>query len=273
MTERPVRGCPDPALLAEFAEGFLDAEHHSDVVRHAANCSECAIVIGETIRFLGESEKQRPAWGWRRSAVAAALTAIAISLVLWRAGTSDPLAQVRDAAVVADNRHVEGNLHGFAWKPFNSIRSQKASGPELELRAAAEETSRLRGDHPATVHARGVAFLLLGDTPKAIANFVHAARSSPERAAYWNDLAVAYVAAGAASGDPYAYQQAVAAADRALALAPDLSSAAFNRGVALEHLRQRHSAGEAYRRALASAPRSAWTSEIRQRIEILEHIR
>jgi hypothetical protein len=47
------RSCPDAELLAEYADGVLDAESRDAIEAHLVTCPDCRSVLVETMAFLG----------------------------------------------------------------------------------------------------------------------------------------------------------------------------------------------------------------------------
>jgi tetratricopeptide (TPR) repeat protein len=252
-------------VLGAFADGTLDAATHAEVERHVAGCFECAFVSGSTVCFLEEEQEKKRWWRKRWSFfAAAAMLALMITTFLWQSLRTDRgLSGIRRAATSSLVRPVEGRLTGFPHAPFILARSQTAPpDTSLGIRAAAEKVARRPGSSAETLHARGVAFLLLGRTPDAVNMLTAATQRAPGNASYWNDLAVARIASAA-------FAEAVDAADHALAISSSLAAAHFNRAVALAHLRHREAAIDAYLRAVEADPRSPWAAEVRVRLEQL----
>jgi tetratricopeptide (TPR) repeat protein len=261
MSEMPAppRGCPDPSVLAAFVEGTLDAQTRRDVERHVADCPECPGVIAETARFLeagvdeAEGEPDPPPgrqWWWLTAAAFAALC----TLGAWQFVVNrDPLRHVKQIASECAVRPVEGQLVGFGYAPLSLPRAGRKPAVDLALRAEAERLT--------SFHARGVALLLLGNVNAAVPSLERATRLTPDDAEVWSDLAAARIAARE-------FSRALTAADRAVALAPSLAAAHFNRALALEYLGRRDEAIRAYQRAMNLDPR--WREEIASRIEQLQ---
>jgi tetratricopeptide (TPR) repeat protein len=256
------RGCPDDSVLAAFAEGTLADDERLTVEQHVADCPECPGVIGETVRFLrdggdeGSNRDEPPPRSWWRIAAAAAILVLCLPAAFWLVANRDPLSNVREIAEALPTRPVEGRLASFDHAPFEEFRSGGLPrGETIALRAAAE---RLRNAN--APHARGIALLLAGDVANARRELEAAAQAEPRNAAIWNDLAVAHIAAGRTGGRTD-YEQALTAADRAIALDRSLAGPHFNRGVTLAHLGRGTEAADAYRRATALEPTSPWSDE------------
>jgi CHAT domain-containing protein len=88
-------------------------------------------------------------------------------------------------------------------------------------------------------------------------------------AAAWSDYSAALYA-DAAQDDAFQLATALAAADHALDLDPNLPEALFNRALALDAMSLRAAAVDAYKNYLHVDESSPWESEVRSRIERLE---
>lgn len=272
MTEH---ACPDAGILAAFAEGSLEPQQRAEVERHVANCPECPAVIGEVIRFLGESaeeenEPERPDHRWWFAA--AAIAAICIPIAVWRTTSSrDPLDRIRRIAAASPERPYEGRLHDFPHAQVHVPRADERPLIPIALRAETERLAR-RPEDVNVLHARAAA-ALLGANPREAARLMNAVvHFAPHDAGTWNDLAVAEIAR-ASLDDRTALFSALLAANRAAALSPASPEAWYNRAIALDHLGRDAEAAKAYRRALAHEPAGPWREEIRDRLLRLENSR
>jgi hypothetical protein len=77
-----------------------------------------------------------------------------------------------------------------------------------------------------------------------------------------NDLAVAYLERGRVKEDDADGRLALAAADRALAINPQLRQALLNRAFALTTLKMDADANRAWRTFVESQPDAAWLMEV-----------
>lgn len=258
--------CPDALTLAAYVEGGLDAQARNDIERHIADCVECPFVVAEAVRFAGgfpdaAGSEAGPAvsrqWWWVAAAIAAAVLSLPAIWQLW--GGRDSLRRVKAIAAALPERPVEGRLVGFAYAPFEAPRSASSGhGGDIAFRAEAEQLTGAE-------HAQGVALLLGGDVQLAVEILAAAAKRNPDDAILWNDLAAAHLAA-ATAGERAELHDALMAADRAIALDPELTDAHFNRGVVLERLGRSLDAAASYTRAIRLDPRSKWSAEARARI-------
>jgi Flp pilus assembly protein TadD len=180
-------------------------------------------------------------------------------LIVWRASmVGDPMRRLQRAVAQTSTRSVEGRIVAFRHARFHAPRSE-ASAIDPAVRIEAERVVRLTDDHASTLHARGVASLVLGRDRDAITLLESAARLAPQNASYWSDLSAALMTNQS--------QAALAAADRAIAIDPSLPAAHFNRGLALERLGLAGLASEEYRRSSAFDADSEWAAEARRRHE------
>jgi CHAT domain-containing protein len=105
------------------------------------------------------------------------------------------------------------------------------------LRTAAGEVLQVE-DHgtPDALHHAAVAYLLTGDPEAAVERLERCAQRLPRDAAVWSDLSAALYVLAMKTDDPSELPRALAAADRALTLSPNLAEAHFNRSLVLERL-------------------------------------
>ncbi|MDX1999428.1 MAG: CHAT domain-containing protein [Thermoanaerobaculia bacterium] len=158
---------------------------------------------------------------------------------------SDPLAPLQGA--VGLEALGPGRFHGSFQRPAAS------SLPDLDDRLAA-----LRGK----AGTRGV-LDLLEDLPEAVRSLEDQARSQPDSATAWSDLAAAYLTRGAgspANEDPLDILAALRAAQTATRLDPEHPEAAFNFAESLTRCGLKHEALQAWNHYLDLDPASAWTS-------------
>jgi len=253
--------CPDDGVLAAYAEGKVDRRMSRAIEDHVAGCDECDSVLAATIALLRREKRRRRPW-W--IAVAAAVAVILISIPAWFIARRDPIVAIREAAARAPTRAIEGHLADFEHRPYRPSRSASPTPADLKIRAQAARLMRQQSAR--TLHARGVASLLLGDPVAASKALQLAAIGEPANARYWNDLATAHLELGSRSD----LQAAVADADAAIAISPSLPAAHFNRAVALQRLGRRADAMLSYDRAALVESSPEWRDEIRTRRERLE---
>lgn len=281
MTSHDVPGtCPSAEVLGSFVEGRLAAGARQSVLTHVTSCEACLFVIGETAVFrrdeaaalpVEEDSDVRPPRGGRRwVAVAAAVALGLVALTSWRLLLPrDPIHPLVSVARHAPFRPLEARLADFDHAPFSPLRAGPLRLPEV--RAAATVTiEHVRGrTSPAAVHARGIAYLLLGHVDAAVTYLAGAAAAAPGDPAMWSDLAAARYTLGTQRNDRAELHRARSAADAALRLQPDFAAALFNRALIDERLGDVAAAvagHAACQRVDASSP---WAAESRARIRIL----
>jgi len=276
MSAPDANSCPEPAVLAAFVEAKLSAADRLVVERHVTTCPECLLVVGEASDYLldekdgGEVEADPPSpsrRGWGFAAAAAAVLFVCLAVAWLATHSSDSLARLRALAARLPARPVEGRLDGFSYVPYVAHMGGPDKAESIGEAALQTEARRIReagGNDGAAWHARGVAALVVGQNADAVRFLGLATQRSPEKAAYWNDLAAALLASS-----PPDSRAALAAADRAVALAPSLSAAHFNRALAADRLGRRAEAARSYARALDLDPRSPWAAETRRHLNRL----
>ncbi len=121
----------------------------------------------------------------------------------------------------------------------------------------------------ADLHNLGALRLAEGRAGDAVLSFEQAGIEAPSAAALQSDLAAAYLTRAERDGRPFDLIQALRAAERALALAPRLAPASFNRAEALTRLQLSQRAIAAWKSYLQVDPRSGWAAEARRRIRSL----
>jgi tetratricopeptide (TPR) repeat protein len=178
-------------------------------------------------------------------------------------------------AAVGEERYIEGRLTGgFKYGPLRSV----ARGPgdvshqNLALLAvAAELETATRTDASATnLHAWGVAQVLLGRLDAAITSLGSALRERPTDSGILSDLAAAHLAKAKTEGSRGDAEASVQYATRALALAPGLSEALYNRAAAFEVLGDSESAAADFRALLAHEPPGGWRQSIEEHLRSLQ---
>jgi tetratricopeptide (TPR) repeat protein len=259
--------CPSEMTLASFIDGKLAANEHAVVANHIVSCRDCY----ETFAGVVSMEEPVPLplrfFSVRRfptilPIAAATLVGAFLSIfVAYEIRKSDPLLQpIVTAAANLSQRPIEPRVHGLPDQKWESVRGRHAiEDPSMtRLRQVALGVAYREGNDPKTLHARGVAELLLGRKEEAIRDLTAAANAKPHNAVYWSDLAAAYLEGGSNGPAPAA---ALRAADRALSIDSDLQDAAFNRALALEKLGREAAAIEAYERYLRKDSTSQFARE------------
>jgi len=163
-------------------------------------------------------------------------------------------------------RAVEGYLSGFPYHPVDVTVKGKSAQPSLHrLRGIAAGVAEGTSGDGDSLHIRGIAQLLTGDTGSAIESLKRELRLEPRNVQTWNDLAAAYIEEGSKQKSPDRYASALAAADSAIAVDPSFPAAHFNRALALENLGIVPAAMREYEHYIATEPSSGWAGEARSR--------
>jgi hypothetical protein len=266
--------CPPDETLAAFADGRLDATARQEVIEHVADCAECRDTILLASELAGaEANVVRPASFGRR---AAPLLAVAAAILLLLAvppirerifGRSGMSALVH----IGESMHQRpGEARLSAAFPYREAKDPTRGTGEDEdyaLELAVSEAAERAEKRPTqdNLHALGVAHLLQGSGPEAVAALERAQAAGTPDAALLSDLAAAYLAVAED-------QRALEVADRAWA-AGKIPAAAWNRALALEKLRRTRDALAAWESYVALDPDSQWTGEARTHIEKLSEAR
>jgi CHAT domain-containing protein len=272
--------CPDEETLGAFLDARLDGAERLAVVAHLVTCDRC-IAGSEFVSRMRNAEPAAeviPIHQWRRQWLIAAAIAVVVagsSFFVWRGvnGRETGIPALIAAAPVR-YRTVEPRLAGFRWAAVQRLREEPSTTTDPEtLRlggAAADVLLRAQRDaSPEAAHAAGVAELLLQKPGEAAERLRDAAVKEP-KAETWNDLAAAYYTDAVREGHAAELPRALAAADQALAIAPDLSEARFNRALILERMGLRAEAAAAWRAYLQRDASSDWAAEARRHLETLQ---
>ena len=262
----------DPETLAAFAEGRLDAASRNEVIAHLDQCEECLNDVALVMPSAGtESEKRRflrPTWIIAIAAVVVLAIALpALRQAIHPSSPTDTLVALAPRSA----RLVEPRLTGgFPWAGYHGPMRATGITPDaqqLKLGGAAGDLiERAEQDQSAEAqHAAGVAMVLVEKPDEAIAKLETAARASHD-AKSWSDLAAARYATASKLGRASLYPQALAAADAALRIDPNLPEALFNRALILERLGLAEEAKRAWQRYLETDSSSPWATEARSRM-------
>jgi CHAT domain-containing protein len=271
--------CPDPETLAAFAEGRGTGHERAEIVKHLDDCDDCTTELALALAIENRADRPsvaRPRFGWRPLAAAAALLIAVAGTAWWSAARSSSRTSLERLIALAPRtaRPVEPRLSGgFAWVAWRGSPRASAEEPDAErmklIGAAGELVDRARRDRGADAqHTAGVALVMAQDPLAAIEYLERAARERDD-ATGWNDVAAARYAAAADLQRASLYPEALAAADRALALQPAMPEALFNRALILGRLKLWHEARRAWTRYLEVDPSSPWADEARSRLAAL----
>jgi tetratricopeptide (TPR) repeat protein len=173
-------------------------------------------------------------------------------------------------AVGADRRTEARLTGGFQWGPVPSVTrgTVDPNGAAVDLAISHIKRDRPKTSDPKIIAAAGVGALVIGDIDNAISELTTALDEDESNAFVWSDLSAAHLERGRVAGATDSLQEALRAADRALALAPNLAEALFNRALALSHLDRRDEARTAWMAYLQQDPDSPWADEARARIGV-----
>lgn len=257
---------PEAEDLGQFVEGTLNEPERAAIVQHVADCDECRMLVVDAAEFSEPAKTESHNW-WM--GIAASLILVAVIGGFTFNHFRDPLTKLEKSYAQVPNRPLEARLSGFSYTPRRNMRGAgDESDPLLDImKGDAAAVAELTGNDAKTVHARGIALLLIENDPKkSLADLQAAADSEPNNAKYRSDLAAALIAAG--ERESSMLPAALAACDRALRIDPRLPDALFNRAVALQAL-NRPDAVAAYESYLKVDPSSLWAGEARRNIELL----
>jgi len=271
---------PSLEILAALAEGRLGHEEKTRVTAHLAHCEDCYTLFASASRFVEATreesgERELPAGVrrrrmWTTIAVAAGIILVSlVTIIAVRTTTRGPLGRVVETANALPYRLTEGRLSGdFAYRPAQPL----TRGPDddrdprwLKLQGAAGEVLE---SNPGP-HQAANAYFATGEAARAEAMLVKLTSTDRENAKAWNDLAVARLQIALKSADPSLLPGALAAADRALRISPELAAAQFNRALVTERLGLLSEARAAWEHYLSLDSESEWAVEARERLAAL----
>jgi CHAT domain-containing protein/tetratricopeptide (TPR) repeat protein len=265
---------PRVETMAAFVEGTLTHTELKTVTEHLRDCSECRDVVAGTAEFERHEAHAPRVRRWLLAAAMIATVLAATPLVrsTFRHAAATPLAHLIEAAP-RTHRSVTARLSGFAWARLQppSRGSAAADPAELQLAGAAGDVlAATSGQTDSEArHARGDALLLIGRRADAVAELERAAAHSTD-ARIWNDLAAARTALAIEEGHPSILPLALAAANRAIALAPSSAEPRFNRALILEQLGIHDHARAAWQQSLSADASAGWGLEAREHLRRLD---
>jgi tetratricopeptide (TPR) repeat protein len=280
---------PESERLAEYVDGLLEVDARQELELHFADCADCRAVVIETMAFLHGNKadgtaaatvvpfRSRP---WVRGLAAGLGVAAAIALAIRVAPPGRlfgprgvrPEFQALVAAVAGDQtRLVEGRLTGgFTYAPPPSpTRARSEPGTQnLGLLAAAEARKRAAAADPTgeNLHALGVAQLLLGQYDEALETLASAVPLLSMNARLQSDIASAYLARAATGRNRGDAENAMAAADAALAIEPRFPPALFNRALAIERISSPALAAAAWSAFIGAETDQQWKDEAQRHL-------
>lgn len=275
---------PAEKTLAAYIEGSLARPEIAEVLSHLRHCSECRTAVAHTADFYDQERRQGMRAGleaeekeatrgagisrrWWLLAAASVIAVTAVSLLV-RPGRNNPTSILFDAAP-REHRRVDARVSGFPWAPLQAQQrgGDLADPADLKLAGAAgvvlERTARKNDAE--SLHAQGVALLLIDRLSESIAVLERAANTSND-ARIWSDLAAARYALAEREERLSQLPLALAAADRALRLDPELAEAHFNRALILQRMGLLEQARKSWDSYLTLDPNSEWSVEARSRL-------
>jgi tetratricopeptide (TPR) repeat protein len=260
----------DPETLAAYIDKRLSPEQRAAVEAQLAADPDAYSVLVDTMKALDAASAPSQKTGNRRwvvvGSVLAAAAAIALAVRMQSSGDGiDPRFEGLVAATRSD-RHIQPRLSGgFEYSPLKE--TVRGTGPQdnLALLAAAGELQKnAQSDRsPKSIHAWGVAQLLLGQYDDAVATLQSAAELDPKSASTLSDLGAAYFARSQTTRSAADLEAASQRIDQALAIEPDRLEALFNR---VEVLRARGlitEARQAAQKYFEKDSSSPWARELR----------
>ncbi|HEV8630297.1 MAG TPA: zf-HC2 domain-containing protein, partial [Thermoanaerobaculia bacterium] len=272
--------CPEAETLAAYLDGELFPEERERLEEHLAGCATCSRLIAETALFAGgEVTGGTRATGPNvlPAVAAAAVVALATTLWLaraagwepWRTDSREPL-----VAATAEARPLVPRLTGgFHWAPPGETFRGGTTGPVAWRYYAAAESVRQAAVASPSAERLGAladAHLLVGDVDAALVTLARATAASPDDPRLQNDLAAAYLTRFERQGGADDLAAGLEAASGALAAAPGLREAAFNRALALEGLGLSGEAARAWQTYLDGEVDPGWASEARSHLRELQ---
>lgn len=260
--------CPDPEVLAAFAEGKVERRELPRIFAHLETCAACR----SGVATAGEAAAPRSSFRFALPLAVAALIVLAIGLVPWALSFRSPIDRLGKLAP-RSARVVEARLSGdIPWAAYRGpLRATNGAAPDPGRLKLGGEVGEIvdRADREKAAswqHAAGVGLVLIEMPADAVGRLRSAAELDRKNPRVWSDLAAAQYAAALRLDRPSLYGEALAAADQALRLDPNLPEALFNRALVLERLGLKAQAREAWDRYLAVDGSSPWAVEARQHL-------
>lgn len=263
--------CPEPEVLAAFAEGKIERKDLPRIFAHLETCAACRSGVAAASNAVAPARSFR----WTLPLAVAAVIVIAIALVPWTRSFRSPFDRLGKLAP-RSARVVETRLSGdIPWAAYRGpLRATNGAAPDPARLKLGGEVGELvdRADREPTAswqHAAGVGLVMIELPADAVSRLRAAAKLDPNNPRVWSDLAAAQYAAALRLDRPSLYPEALASADQALRLDPELPEALFNRALILERLGLKAQAREAWTRYLAVDGSSPWAVEARERLSRL----
>ena len=275
-------------LVSRYIGRKLSPEEAETFEEHYFGCERCwgEVKAGAEVRAavqdvratVPDSRGTVVKGPWRTLALLAVAAAVVIAAagILVRSRRSSTEELIR-ASGELKSRSVPARLSDpFPYRPLKKVfRGPEEDDLPLDLRRAALEAQKRAEDRPSaeTLHAAGVAHLLLGELDPAIARLQEALKLDPDDPARMSDLAAAFFARSRRLEELQQRDKALGDVNEALkmirgALSKDASQpqALFNRALILESQHFRREAADAWRRYLDVDATSDWAAEARSHL-------
>jgi len=264
---------PSLGTLAALSEGRLAGEEKMSVVDHLSRCRDCYTLFAEAAAFVerGAQRSEAPLARRRSARWVALAAAAAISIVIAGAllvtRQRVPLAAVSAAA--ATNHPVRFRVSGGVAPGDAVLRAGTQPANEDLLRVYLDLKKQKESDpSPRTLDAFGVSALLLGHADEAV-DALRSAAAAKRDANTESDLAAALAYRWESRASATDLDDADAATQRALAIAPQHAEALFNRARLLEAEGNRLAAIAAWKRYLELDANGAWARIAREHLQRL----
>jgi hypothetical protein len=258
---------PSDETLAAYIDGRLDEETRARVVWHIAECAECMDVLTASNEIKAAPVVRGV--NWQRTALIGLPLAAALAIVFFLTPAWDfisPPDGIKQLASVAPpKRSIDGRITSFPYRePRTTYRGTTEEDVDYKVLAAAAKVQKRAEEHPnaRTLHAEGVAYLVIGDKTNAVRVLEKVRAQTPSDPQLLSDLAAAYLAANRPA-------DALAAANAAWTLAktPEI---AWNRAFALRGLERRAEAIAAWNDFLRISDSPQWSDEARRELQKLQ---
>lgn len=262
--------CPEPEVLAAFAEGKVARKELPRIFAHLETCADCRSGVAAAGEAVAPARSFR--FRFALPLAAAAVIVLAVGLVPWALSVRSPFVRLEKLAP-RSARAVETRLSAdIPWAAYRGpMRASTGAAPDPARLKLGGEVGEIvdRADREQTAswqHAAGVGLVLYEMPADAVGRLQAAAALERGNPRIWSDLAAAQYAAALRLDRPSLYPEALASADQALRLDPRLPEALFNRALVLERLGLKAQARDAWNRYLAVDGSSPWAVEARQRL-------
>jgi hypothetical protein len=217
---------------------------------------------------------RRPLYAGAFAAVVVA--ALAGSVYVFRGGSADELAELRD--IYARERPTETRVSGFGYAPHAQLRGDTEARDVRRLRGIENQLLNAEEKGPsAETHQRlGVLYLLQRKLPEAVRELEAAAKLGGDDARIHNDLGSAYFETAKVSPREKRYEalgRALEEFTRATELDAGSLEALFNRSLTLQEMGLGREAKASWTLYLQKDSSSQWAEEARKNLARLDEAR